>query len=331
MSSLKKEIKLKFLFRRKALKEWYSEFFFGILSSRYNVIIDEVKPDFVFHEAHLIDIIPYSGVRIAFSSENVRPDFNISDYGIGFDHIKFQDRYIRFPLYLFYSGSVKAAELRPESILALDLQSLINRKFCNFLVSNGTASDFRTQFYLMLCQYRGVDSGGNYLNSIGEPVKDKSAWQKEYKFSLCFKNSSTSRYLTEKLIQAYSSNTIPIYWGDPDSFGSLYEGKGGINPEAVIWVDPVNPEIALDRIKELDSNPGLYLEMLKKPLFIDHDHVPFFENSLKDFLFSIFDQDTEAAYRRGFGQVRLRVENRNIARSSILKSFLNYFKKRIKF
>lgn len=331
MSHFKKEIRIKFLFRRKALKKWYTDIFCELIADRYRVIIDEESPDFVFHEAHLIDVIPFSGVRIAFSSENVRTDFNISDYGIGFDHIKFQDRYIRFPLYLFYSGSVKAAELRPESILALDVQSLVNRKFCNFLVSNGTESDFRTQFYLMLSQYRGVDSGGKYLNSIGQPVRDKSAWQNEYKFSLCFENSSTSGYLTEKLIQAYAANTIPIYWGNPDAFGSLHEGKGGINPEAVIWVDPIYPEKGLNQIRELDANPSLYFEMLKKPLFVDDGHVKWFENALRDFLFSIFDQDREVAYRRGFGQVRLRVEKRNIARSSILKSFVNYLKKRIKF
>ena len=213
-----KSIKIKFLFRRVDLNQWYSEIFCKILQKRYHVQLEDKNPDFIFHDAHLVDVLKYDGVRIAFTSENVRTDFNISDYGIGFDHLQFQDRYLRFPLYLFYSGSSLIAQERPDSFKNKDIQKLVNRKFCNFLVSNGVATEFRSQFFDTLSRYRIVDSGGRYLNNIGGPVKDKSSWQSGYKFSLCFENSSTSGYLTEKLIQAYAANTVPIYWGDPDAF-----------------------------------------------------------------------------------------------------------------
>ena len=325
-----KSIKIKFLFRRVDLNQWYSEIFCKILQKRYHVQLEDKNPDFIFHDAHLVDVLKYDGVRIAFTSENVRTDFNISDYGIGFDHLQFQDRYLRFPLYLFYSGSSLIAQERPDSFKNKDIQKLVNRKFCNFLVSNGVATEFRSQFFDTLSRYRIVDSGGRYLNNIGGPVKDKSSWQSGYKFSLCFENSSTSGYLTEKLIQAYAANTVQIYWGDPDAFGSISEGKGGINPEAVIWVDPNIPESAVLRIKELDTNHDLYMEMLKKKLFLDQNHIKVFEEKLENFLFTIFDQERNEAYRRGFGQVRLRVENRNISRSSKIKSLYSFLKKRLK-
>lgn len=323
-------IRVKFSFRRKDLNQWYANIFCRILNEKFQVELDEIDPDYIFHDAHLVDVIKFKGVRLAFSGENVRIDFNISDYGIGFDHLSFKDRFLRFPLYLFYKESVKAAEIRPHFILDSDADSLVNRKFCNFLVSNGTATEFRTKFFNRLSQYRTVDSGGRYLNNIGGHIVDKSSWQQDYKFSLCFENSSTSGYLTEKLIQAYAAKTIPIYWGDPDAFGSIRDGFGGINPEAIILVDQKNPDFAIDQIKELDSNPTLYFEMLKQPLFLDQDHVQWFEQSLNKYLYNIFDQDREDAYRRGFGQVRLRVENRNIARSSYLKSVLKYLKNRLR-
>ena len=327
---MKKSIKVLFFFRKADQAKWYTDFFIDRLKDRYNVLIDENDPDFIFHEAHLVDVIKYNGVRIAVAGENVRTDFNISDYGIGFDPLTFLDRYLRFPLYLFYSGSLKAAEDRQLNLTGKDISMLSDRKFCNFLVSNGNASEFRTQFFKLLSQYKPVDSGGRYLNNIGGTVKDKASWQKEYKFSLCFENSSTPGYLTEKLIQAYATNTIPIYWGDPQALGSLIEGKSGINPKAIIWVEPKHPELALQQIKELDSDVSMYIEKLKQPLFMDKDHSLRFEESLREFLYFLFDQDREDAYRRGFGQIRLRVENRNIARSSWLMSLKSFIRKRIR-
>jgi len=324
-------IKIKFLTRRLDLKKWYSDFFLGFLSNRLEIILDEENPDYIFHEAHLIDVLSFSGVRIAFAVENIRVDFNISDYGIGFDQLNFKDRYIRFPLYLLYSDSVNKAELRHFEIQNSDLDSLFNRKFCNFLVSNGFASEFRTEFFHRLANYKEVDSGGLYLNTIGHQVMDKHEWQKEYKFSICFENSSTSGYLTEKLIQAYAACTVPIYWGDPDAFGFLSEGKGGINPKAVIQVHQENPEEAIRLILKMDSSPELYFEYLKEPLFLDPDHSKIFTRKLSEFLCSILEQPLEKSFRRGFGLTRMRVENRMKNRSSIYLSLLSFLKNRLKF
>lgn len=244
--------------------------------------------------------------------------------------MKFLDRYQRYPLYLFYSGSLELAEKRCQNFHLQKKEDLLNRKFCNFLVSNGNATEFRSQFFQELSKYKRVDSGGRYLKNINEVVKNKLDWQKGYKFSICFENSSTSGYLTEKLIQAYAADTVPIYWGDPDAFGTLESGKGGINPKAVIWADPNFPDNAIQQIRGLDNDPDLYLNMYKEPLFLEKNHSLKLNEELEGFLFRIFDQNKEQAYRRGFGQMRLRVENRNIARSSIIRSLANFIMNRKK-
>lgn len=319
-------IKVKFLFKNLELKNWYSVFFLNLISNHFEIQIDEENPDFIFHDAHVMDVVKYSGVRIGFAGENARIDFNISDYGIGFDHLFFQDRYLRFPLYLLYTEALNAAEKKSESILFESSDKLINRKFCNFLVSNGNGIQFRTQFFKYVNEYKQVDSGGKYLNTIGHLISNKFEWQKGFKFSLCFENSSTSGYLTEKLIEASAAGTIPIYWGDPDALGSIESGKGGINPKAIISVDSKQPQMALEKIQELDNTPDLYMKTLKEPLFLDDNHSTRFNKELEIFLFSIFEQKKSEAYRRGFGQVRLNIEARNTTKVSFLptlKRFLN--------
>ncbi|MFT5824258.1 MAG: hypothetical protein ACI8ZM_005524 [Crocinitomix sp.] len=322
--------KVKFQTRRQELKKWYLDFFLKILSTRFDILIDETNPDYIFHETHLIDVLSFSGVRIAFAAENVRIDFNISDYGIGFDHLEFKDRYLRFPLYLLYTEATRLAENRPALIKSEKATDWFDRKFCNFLVSNGVATEFRAQFFNALSKAKQVDSGGGFMNNVGGKISDKYAWQEEYKFSLCFENSSTSGYLTEKLIQAYASNTVPIYWGDPDAFGKLANGKSGINSKAVIWVDKSNMKQSIDHILEVDSDEDLYIAYLNEPLFLEEDHAAILTNKLADFLFSIFSQERDKAFRRGFGLARMRIENRTKARSSIYTSFIKYFKKRLK-
>jgi hypothetical protein len=205
-----------------------------------------------------------------------------------------------------------------------------DRKFCNFLVSNGAATEFRVQFFKELSKSKHVDSGGGFMNNVGGKISNKYAWQAEYKFSLCFENSSTSGYLTEKLIEAYASNTVPIYWGDPDAFGKLSDGKSGINAKAVIWVDVNNISQTIAHILDVDSDEDRYMAYLNEPLFLEEDHAAIFTNKLAAFLFSIFSQERDNAFRRGFGLARMRIENRTKARSSIYTSFIKYLKKRLK-
>lgn len=40
--------------------------------------------------------------KILFTGENYVPDFHPYDYAMGFHYIDFGDRYLRFPLYVFY-------------------------------------------------------------------------------------------------------------------------------------------------------------------------------------------------------------------------------------
>ena len=196
----------------------------ALLQRHYTITLDSHSPQFLFYSVFGSEHIKYDCVRIFYTGENITPNFTICDYAIGFDHISFLDRYLRYPLYLFYEDDVQKAAKKHKDIDEALLAS--KSRFCNFVASNGNADPYREQVFYALNAYKRVDSGGRYLNNIGERVKDKFAFQSECRFSLCFENSSTPGYLTEKLIQAAAAQTIPIYWGDPLATKPLCDGGG---------------------------------------------------------------------------------------------------------
>lgn len=263
-------------------------------------------------------------IKIFFTGENQCPDFNLYDYGIGFEYINFGDRYLRFPL--FYSDEFLSAY----SLMLnkhINARQLLNQKtdFCSFVYSNRRADPIREQFFEKLSEYKKVNSGGRYLNNIGNPdgVEDKMEFESKHKFSIAFENSSHPGYSTEKLIQAFAAGTVPIYWGDPRI-------KEVFNSESFIFVnDYESLDKVVDKIKEIDQNEDLYLKYLSTPAPLDSEKFDR-ENQkkqLEKFLRSIFDQDKEKAFRRnrGYWGKRYMEGIRNLWRIIDEQTFLEKF------
>jgi hypothetical protein len=301
------KIKLKFILKPE-IEKWVSDYFLTILKKHYNIELSD-NPDFVITGSEDFRQVEYDCIRIVIIGENQRPDFNICDYAIGFDHIKFEDRYIRFPLYFLYEDTLNKA-LNKHLSNSIEITNE-KTKFCNFIVSNGNADNIRELFFDQLSKYKKVDSGGRYRNNIGGPVNDKFDFQKKYKFSICFENSNTSGYLTEKIFQAFAAKTIPIYWGDINISKPITSGGSGINNKSFINLHDFSSfDQAIDYIKEVDSDSNLFFDMINQPVFIDDNHVEIYKIDLEKFLLNIFNQNTNLGYRRGFGQFRVGVETR---------------------
>jgi len=240
-------------FRPDFYKEKDSFFIHRILQKKYAIVEDRENPEFLicgnYGDAHSA----YHCVKIFYTGENITPDFNIYDYAIGFDEIVFADRYIRVPLY-------RQIDIHPHSI------SKSQKKFCNFLYSNSQLADpVRVNFFKLLSEYKRVDSGGAVLNNIGECVgerdQDRIAWQKEYKFSIAFENSSKPGYTTEKILFALQAHTIPIYWGNPE-IAKDFNAQRFINCH-----DFSSFKEVVEKIKEIDNDDGKYEAMLSHPWF----------------------------------------------------------------
>ncbi len=87
-----------------------------------------------------------------------------------------------------------------------------------------------------------------------------------YKFVMAFENKVVDNYITEKIINAFMSGAIPIYWGDHNKAKKLF------NTDAFICVqDFKSSEDCIDYILSLDDSQ--INNMLNQPIFKD-DIIP---------------------------------------------------------
>lgn len=259
-----------------------------ILNQRYDVCICD-DPDYIIYAPYGVDYLRYDCIRIFYTSECYTPNFNECDYAIGFDRFSFNDRYIRIPLYQLFQYKKFYEMLKHRPLFTMD-DLKKKTEFCNYVVSNSFVKDLRTEIFLKLCEYKKVNSGGRYLNNIGGAVKDKYAFQLKHKFSIAFENCSYDGYSTEKIVEAFAANTIPIYWGDPN-IGIDFNNNSFINCHQYNSLDEV-----VERVKEIDNNDELYLKMMNEPILKIQDI------RLDDYLYYIFDQPVEKAGRRSHSQ-----------------------------
>ena len=267
-----------------------------ILEEYFEVEITD-HPDFVISSVYSKEALKYDCVRVFYSGENFCPDFNLFDYGIGFDHLENGDRYIWYPNYLMnpkYDIDVRRMLTKHINVDILD-----KTDFCCFIVSNGKADVMRDTIFDELSKYKKVNSGGRYRNNIGltDGVVDKYLFQRKHKFAIAFENSSHPGYATEKVVQAFAAGCIPIYWGDPE-IGRIFNTKA-----MVVVNDGSNIEKAIKHIKEIDRDDDLYLEMLHTPALVDDSFIEKVRNDFRDFIVSIFNRDKKDAYRRPQGEM----------------------------
>ncbi|NHB13161.1 fucosyltransferase, partial [Helicobacter pylori] len=231
-----------------------------ILSQRYKITLHQNPNEFsdlVFGSpiGSARKILSYQNAkRVFYTGENEVPNFNLFDYAIGFDELNFRDRYLRMPLYyasLHYKAesvndTTSPYKLKDNSLYTLkkpshhfkenhphlcavvnDESDPLKRGFASFVASNPNAPK-RNAFYDALNSIEPVTGGGAVKNTLGYNIKNKSEFLNQYKFNLCFENSQGYGYVTEKIIDAYFSHTIPIYWGSP-SVAKDFNPKSFVN------------------------------------------------------------------------------------------------------
>lgn len=155
-------------------------------------------------------------------------------------------------------------------------------KFCTFIVSNIYSNYRRSIFNYISETYKKIDSIGKGLNNTNYILPlDNFEYPAQYKFNLCFENSKDDYYITEKIIHAYSYNTIPIYYG-----GKYIENF--FNPNSFINCNGLSKEEILYVIKEIDNNDKLYKEILNSSPFKENiNYYEYYHNKFANFILSI--------------------------------------------
>jgi len=274
--------------------------FRNILKRHYN-LIENKEPDYIMYSDYGYEHLKYKNcIKIYYTGENLVPDFNICDYAIGFHHINFEDRYIRLPLCVIREPY--------RNLLNKNFQreTVLKRKFCNFVFSNaGIAHPLRNKFFHELSKYKKVDAGGRVFNNIGGPVADKMDFISHYKFTIAIENSSVNGYVTEKIVEPMSVNSIPIYWGSPTI-------NNDFNVRSFVLIENDSERAmkeAIEKIIFLDLNDEEYLKVMSEPWLFDSQYIHF-KDVLLNFLNDIFEQPFEKAGRRAKNGFNMRYEER---------------------
>lgn len=265
----------------------------------YDVQITE-DPDYLICDAFTENPYEYCGhpqVRIMYSGENYIPDFNLIDYAISPYPIAFGDRHFHLPACVWPRSHWLDLARRDRSGFTMEF---VKEKpfFANFITSHESEGNIRGDFFKQLCQYKRVESPGTYLNNMpgGETVDwlndSKTQFQRKCKFTLCFESTNHYGFVTEKLMDAFYADTVPVYFGSSTA-AEIFNKDAFINV-----ADYASFEEAIEKIKELDQDDEAYLAMLRQPVFVDPGYPQRLEEALKAYICHIFDQPLEKAYRR---------------------------------
>lgn len=93
--------------------------------------------------------------------------------------------------------------MRPRS-----LQNLTKKNACAFIGNNEPE---RLKVIETLQKYIQIDVYGKVT---GKPIREKLEIAKNYRYTISFENEVYPGYVTEKLIEAYLSETVPLYRGN---------------------------------------------------------------------------------------------------------------------
>ena len=267
-----------------------NNFIINILRKYFDVIVSN-QPEYLFYSIFNDNYLKYDCVKIFFTGENLSPDFNVCDFAMAYDDIQFGDRYLRFPLWLLYDSHFERNMINGVEITSLKRMHNDGKreKFCSFVYSNGNADPFRKALYEKLDTYKHVDSGGRFMNNVGGPVKNKLTFEAEHRFSIACENVSQAGYTTEKLVEAFVSGAVPIYWGDPDVIKDF-------NPKAFInCMDYDSIEDIIKMIREIDQNQDLYEDMMTQRVFQDEQFIDHKYEAVEQFLVHIVELPYEKA------------------------------------
>ena len=267
------------------------------LSRFYNVELSE-EPDYIICSCFppYYEYCKYPQVRIMDSGENYIPDLNLVDYAICRYPVSLLDRCFYHPGCIDFRGRFISLVERKREFTP----DILKEKpyFANFIAGHESENAVRGDFYKRLSQYKRVESPGSYLNNMPDGMTvnwrdgSKPEFQRKCKFTLCFESTKHGGFVTEKITDAFFSDTIPVYYGSEEVFSVF-------NREAFIYCPSRDAfEETVQRIVELDGDDEKYVEMLNKPIFnTDFDYYGHMEEYYS-FLKHIFDQPIEQAYRR---------------------------------
>ena len=163
--------------------------------------------------------------RIWYTSENIRPPFQKDfDLFFSFDQDTYRGTNFYLPLWQLHLDHQEkhGRPLNPNSALGRQISNAVllekrelpknlfkQRDFACVFMANPQPT--RLRLIEELGKYGNVDVYGLYS---GKSARNKYEIVKNYNFMICPENDLFPGYVTEKLLDAYMCDVVPLYWGD---------------------------------------------------------------------------------------------------------------------
>lgn len=148
------------------------------LTQSFNFQWETNTPDYLIATEHIYknkklnrifkNLYKKSKIKIFYAEEAMGCDWNIFDYGLGFDrNLIINDRYVQLPApFDFFKNFIFNPENEIKTIEQAKILLTQKNKFCNFLYSNPKAHPTRDILFHFISQnYKKVDSLGKHLNN----------------------------------------------------------------------------------------------------------------------------------------------------------------------
>jgi hypothetical protein len=157
--------------------------------------------------------------RIWWSGENIRPpDTKYFKKTYSYDQDNFSGTNVYLPVWMMQAG-FKDGRFEPRLGKEIKLESLLQprilpkkKKFACAFIRNMQPT--RGRVIDQLSKIAKVDV---YGLATGQIVENKISVARDYRFMICFENDLYPGYVTEKPLESFMSETVPLYWGDMGS------------------------------------------------------------------------------------------------------------------
>lgn len=231
------------------------------------------NPDVIIYSDYIPDCdVQIDQARILFSPENIARKNYLFKYTMNYQrNLENNFRFQNFFYYPFYREVTE----NTESAFYLSLKNKIKNKHINFIYSNNNAK-VRNSYFEYLSKFYKIDSFGKFKNNMGTTGEDrnlshykrsikKATIISDYKFTIAFENSRGEDYISEKVWEPLSVNSIPIYYGSDAVFDYF-------NKEKIIYVQGRSDfKKSIQLMEEIIKNHELYSYYLKLSIFRDEE------------------------------------------------------------
>ncbi len=250
-------------------------------------LIGDTFDDSLFH---------FDGVRILYTGENHKIDLNTFDYCLTHEYRE-DTRCHRFPYWLCYllgKDDLRKYLMGDRPLVTPEQLQEEQTEFCAFICKNGKGK-LRNALVRNLNKVRKVNCAGPFMNNVGfllpRVPEAKLEYQRKHCFSMAYENECGPGYQTEKIIDAFVSGSIPIYWGNKDVAKEF-------NPAAFVHArDFRNQGELIDYLIKLADDPVRRAEMINARILQDQDVFTKCDNELEAFFAGIFERGPGAIQR----------------------------------